>query len=247
MQTWFWSQLVAAVSAGPRALADICCGDPWVSEPPGPSSDRAGKARRGAGQWQEVPEGGVEISLVTSWQCNVWTLTSHPSQLSEDADAAAEDNSNSPALSQRQAYRQYVCLFSSMHCALMSVPMPKCLTPFILIFPTELAYNDEQIHKFEKWVCVHTAALWLALPCEGFCPELSRNLLVTVPSQNPPVVPHQAREVSLQRGQRAAVQRALDHNKDVEQVRATFELSEHTAGFTRTTSYSKTFVCLNKK
>lgn len=124
---------------------------------------------------------------------------------------------------------------------------PNLQPPFILIFPTELAYNDEQIHKFEKWVCVHTAALWLALPCEGFCPELSRNLLVTVTSQNPPVVPHQAREVSLQRGQRAAVQRALGHNKDVEQVRATSELSKHTAGFTRTTIYCKTFVCLNKK
>lgn len=42
---------------------------------------------------------GIQILMVTSWLWVVWTLTSCLSQLSEDADAAAEDNGNSSALS----------------------------------------------------------------------------------------------------------------------------------------------------
>lgn len=42
---------------------------------------------------------GIKFFMVTSWLCVVWTLTSCLSQLSEDADAAAEDNGNSSALS----------------------------------------------------------------------------------------------------------------------------------------------------
>lgn len=43
--------------------------------------------------------------------------------------------------------------------------MLKLTIPYsFLIFTTELAYNDEQIHKFEKWVCVETAAVLLVQP-----------------------------------------------------------------------------------
>lgn len=96
------------------------------------------------------------------------------------------------------------------------------------IFP-ELAYNDEQIHKSEKWVWVLCSLCPALAAGEGFCPELCCNL----PSQNPPVVPHQASKVALQRGLHATVQRAPDHNQDVEQVSAAFEITQYTVNFRR--------------
>lgn len=66
---------------------------------------------------------------------------------------------------------------------------------------------------------------------EGFRPELCCNLPVTAPSQNPPVVPRQASKVPLQRGLHAAVQRALGHNEDLEQVSAAFEVIQHAVDF----------------
>lgn len=129
----------------------------------------------------------------------------HPSQLSEDADAAAKDKGDSSALPQRQAHWQYVCLFVSVR--LLTLYNLKVSFP---MFPAELAYNDEQIHKSEKWVCVRPRAA-----CEGF---FGLELCCNLPSQNPPVVPRQASQVSLQGGLHAAVQRAPDHNEDVEQV-----------------------------
>lgn len=89
------------------------------------------------------------------------------------------------------------------------------------MFPTELAYNDEQIHKSEKWVWLPCSLCATRAACGGFPPELSCNL----PSQNPPVVPHQASKVALQGGLHTALQRAPDHSQDVEQVSAAFQIT----------------------
>lgn len=96
------------------------------------------------------------------------------------------------------------------------------------VFP-ELAYNDEQIHKSEKWVWVPCRLCPAHAAYKGFCPELCCNL----PSQNPPVVPHQASKVAVQRRLHAAVQRAPDHNQDVEQASAAFEITRHTVNVRR--------------
>lgn len=166
--------------AGARALANIRRRDQRVSEPSGPPADRAGEARRGAGQWEEVlrwegqgplwwPRGSVTFEP--------WPLVS--SQLSKDADAAAKDKGNSSAISQGQAYWQYV-VFSSLQWMLLTFVWMDGNTQ--LSFPTsrpELAYNDEQIHKSEKWVCNRADSARLTQASERFCPELCCNLLVT--------------------------------------------------------------------
>lgn len=91
---------------------------------------------------------------VASWVCGVWPLTSCLPQLSEDGDAAAEDNGNSSALPQRQNDWQYGFTFLGIYTLLLFLHMFKLtIPPCFLYLSTELAYNDEQIHKFEKWVC----------------------------------------------------------------------------------------------
>lgn len=217
---------VAAAPAGPRALADIRRRDQRVPEPPGPPADRTGEARRGAGQREEVPRGrGWWWWLHGCVTFEPWPLV--PPQLSEDADAAAKDKGHTSAVSQRQAYRQYVCLFGSMDCMLLTfVSMAKNTQLSFPMFLPELAYNDEQIHKSEKWVFASTQ-----FPSVSRRPELCCNLPVTAPSQNPPVVPRQASKVPLQRGLHAAVQRAPGHNEDLEQVSAAFEVIQHAVDF----------------
>lgn len=164
-----WSRHLpaAAVSAGPRELAQIHSPHPGVPQPTGPSADRTGQARRDAGYWQEVLRAsGWAHGFVTY---ELWPL--RLSQPSEDADAAAEDNGNSSALSERQAYRQYVCLFGHLYGVFISpLVHGKYDNPLVLLSPQSwhIMMSKSTSSRSE---CVHTAAVLLTQPTRDFPPS----------------------------------------------------------------------------
>lgn len=160
---------VAAAPAGPRALADIRRRDQRVPEPPGPPADRAGEARRGAGQREEVPRGrGWWRWLHGCVTFEPWPLV--PPQLSEDADAAAKDKGHTSAVSQRQAYRQYVCLFASMYCVLFTfVLMAKNTTAVFPYVPSRVGvqrWANPQVREVS--FCIHVVSVRLTQAVTDF-------------------------------------------------------------------------------
>lgn len=149
-----WLLTVAAVSSGPWAPAYIRCWHPRVSEPTGPSADRTGQASRDAGQWQEVLCGSkLQDDLIAVWHLNCDLFVSHSCQKMEmllRKITAIHQHYRKDRLTGSMYIYLLVC---NVYLLLFFVMEKKAF----LIFTSELAYNDEQIHKFEKWVWLHTA------------------------------------------------------------------------------------------